>query len=64
MKQFTQNVSRKPDFKLSALNKTNEHKGKVGAAWKNPDGTISIALDPFVALSANDNLLITLFPNE
>ena len=38
-------------------------KGKVGAAWSNPDGTISIRLNPFIMLDgSNPKLVLTLFP--
>lgn len=54
---------RKPDYDVSALNKDNERKGKIGAAWANPDGTISIVLNTFIVLdTGRDNLLITMFP--
>jgi len=58
-------MSRPPDFKLKAMNKaTNEKSPKVGAAWKNTDGSISIDLDAFVILTASPDLVLTLFPNE
>lgn len=57
-------IGRQPDYKLSALNKDTEHKGNIGCAWINANGTISIKLNPFVVLSASQNLAITLFPND
>lgn len=54
--------ARKPDYRVSALNKATSVKGSVGAAWLNEDGTISIVLDPFIVLNDSPNLLITLFP--
>lgn len=57
-------IGRKPDYKLSVLSKSNEHKGNVGVAWENKDGSISIKLNPFVTLAAIQELIITLFPNE
>jgi hypothetical protein len=44
-------TKRKPDFKISALNKRTEERGAVGAGWLNENGTISIVLDPFVTLT-------------
>ena len=55
---------KKPDWNLSAMDPENICKGKVGAGWSNDDGTISMKLDPFVTLSAMDNLKIKLFPYE
>ena len=57
-------VGRQPDYKLSALCKGNEHKGNVGVAWKNANGTIAIKLNAFVVLDANQDLVLTLFLNE
>ena len=54
-------IGRIPDYDLSVLSKSNEHKGKVGVGWINQDGSISIKLNPFVVLSASQDLLITLF---
>jgi hypothetical protein len=57
-------VGRTPDYTLSALNKSNEHKGKIGVAWNNSDGSITIKLNPFVVISAVQGLVINLFPYE
>jgi hypothetical protein len=58
-------MGRSPDFKLSALNKANDDRaGKLGAAWKNPDGSISIKLDPGTALIYNPDVIYTLFPAD
>ena len=54
--------SRSPDFNLKALNKATEEKGRVGAAWMNEDGSVSIVLDAFVNLAASPDLVLTLFP--
>lgn len=55
---------RKPDFWFKAMNKNTNQKAKVGAAWQNQDGSISIDLNPFVVLSAPvaTDLVLTLFP--
>ena len=58
---------RKPDYKLSATTRqgvTPVRKGQIGVAWANPDGSVAIKLDPFVVISAADNLVITLFPAD
>lgn len=59
-------LGRSPDFIVKAMNKDTDQKRKVGAAWANEDGTISIDLDAFTVLStvANPNIHITLFPND
>ncbi len=55
---------RPPDFNVSALVKSTDHKGRVGAGWVNADGTITVKLNPFVVLSAAQDTLITLFPAD
>lgn len=59
-------MARKPDFWLKAMDKSKErHKsGKIGAGWKNTDGSISIDLEPFVQLNGSKDLVLTLFPIE
>ena len=58
-------ASRTPDYHLKALNKrTGERTGKVGAAWRNEDGSVSIKLDMFVSLIYDPDLLLTLFVND
>lgn len=55
---------RQPDFILSVFDKQTEYKGRVGAAWLNEKGHISIKLNTCVVLRADENLMITLFPND
>lgn len=58
---------KKPDFRLSVTTREGapvQHKGAVGAGWLNKDGSISIRLPPFVVLSAADDLIVTLFPED
>lgn len=44
-------VGRKPDYRIAALNKvTDEKQARIGAAWVNPDGSISLVFDPFVTV--------------
>jgi hypothetical protein len=57
-------IGRIPDYILKAKVKDGEYKGKVGVAWINENETFTIRLDPFVVLSAKDELMITLFPND
>lgn len=58
-------MSRPPDFILKALNtRTDQRTGKIGAAWKNADGSIALKLDMFVTLASDPDLLITLFVND
>lgn len=57
-------MSRKPDYRLGAMNKSTDEKASVGAAWINEDGTISVTLQMFVTLRANKNLVLTLFPER
>ena len=54
--------SRSPDFKLMAMPRGNPKKGhRIGAGWKNDDGSVSIVLDHFVRLDGRDDIVITLF---
>lgn len=58
-------AGRKPDYRLAAMNKaTDEKNGNVGAGWTNPDGSISVVLQPFVAVQHDKNLVLTLFPQK
>lgn len=64
-------AGRKPDYVVKAMqqfvtgtSEVADMKGKVGAAWINSDGSISIDLNAFVVLTAHPDLHITLFPTE
>lgn len=54
---------RKPDYKIHALNKITEAKGEIGAAWANPDGTITLVFNAFVAVPVSGDVVITMFKN-
>lgn len=56
-------MSRKPDYRVDALNKKTDEKSIVGAGWANPDNTISVTLYSFIRLEGGKDLLVTLFPN-
>lgn len=53
---------RTPDYNVKAMMKDTGTKTRIGAAWINPNGTISMVLDPFISLQSSPALLITLFP--
>lgn len=62
---------KKPDYWLKAMDKSHPGKsfsGKVGVAWKNADGSISIDLEPFITLETvtrtPKELVLTLFARE
>lgn len=62
---------RKPDYWVKAMDKRVPGKAtssKVGAAWANEDGSISIDLNPFTTLETvsrtPQDLVITLFPRR
>lgn len=55
-------AQRQPDYELSMLDKATEQRGRVGAAWKNKDGRISIVLNPCVVLHSSGNMILNLFP--
>lgn len=51
-----------PTHKLKVLNKKTQRFTVAGAGWLKPDGRISIALNPCIVLSPDEDLVITLFP--
>lgn len=55
-------MSRKPDYNFRALNKATEERGRLGAAWNNQDGSITVVIDPFVVVPTGKQFLLTLFP--
>lgn len=55
-------TARKPDYWVKAMDKATNEKRKVGAAWSNPDGSISIDIDAFTQINSSPDLVITLFP--
>jgi hypothetical protein len=55
---------RPPDYQVSAWNHATDLKGRIGVAWLNASGRISLHLDPFVVIQGSQDLQITLFPNE
>lgn len=57
-------VSRTPDFDVKALKKNTNEKARIGAAWANEDGSVSIVLDAFVVVPSSPDLIITLFPRK
>lgn len=61
MAETSKPAPRQPDYTVNCLNKQNEAKGKIGAAWTNEDGSIRIVLDPFVVLPPSHLAVITLF---
>jgi hypothetical protein len=55
----------RPTHVIKVMDRSTGRKGgRVGAAWVNPDGSISIHLDTGVTLSWNDGLMITAFEND
>lgn len=57
----TKSGGRQPDYDLSFLNKDTGQKGRIGAAWSNPDGSISLTLNPMVTVPSDQNLVLKLF---
>lgn len=57
-------MSKKPDYLVRGLHKQTNKKGLIGAAWIKDQGRIAIAINPFVAIPINEDLVITLFPYE
>ena len=57
---------RKPDYNVGAVDKISGIKhSRVGAAWKQADGQISVKLNPFVVFDGTRmDIVLTLFPVE
>lgn len=53
---------RKPDYWVKAMSKATNEKRKIGAAWNNADGSVSVDIDAFTTLHGGPDLVITLFP--
>lgn len=57
-------MAKQPDYVIKALDKVTNEKGKIGAAWKNDDGRITIIFDAFVKVSVGKDFVITAFPEK
>lgn len=59
-------MSRSPEYDLCVIAPkvagVNEVKGRVGAGWIEPDGSVSIKLNACVTLNERDGLILRLFP--
>ena len=54
-----------PDYTVGGLNKTTgDRNAKLGAAWRNADGSITVKLDAFIVLHGGPDLLVRLFPRN
>jgi hypothetical protein len=58
-------MSRTPDYILKVMDKVTDAKsGKLGVAWVNEDGSLTIQVDPGVAISYTSTQVVKLFPND
>lgn len=58
-------IGRTPEWIVSVLDKQTDKKGRIGVAWDNEDGSISIKLNMCTVIDTRtQDLLITLFPND
>jgi hypothetical protein len=58
-------AGRQPDYNLSAMDKdSGDRNYQVGVAWKNPDGSINIKMNPCTKLEYDPGMMITLFPKD
>ena len=56
---------RPPDYIVKVMDKLTDAKsGRLGAAWDNADGSISIIMDPGTCLTYGPTLEIRLFTRE
>lgn len=53
-----------PSYFFHAMHKGTNEKSRIGSAWNQPDGSISIALNPFITLESHTELVLRLFPNR
>lgn len=63
---MSEGTGRKPDYNVGAVDKVSGFKhSRVGAAWKQGDGQISIKLNPFVVFDCTRmDIVLPLFPVE
>jgi hypothetical protein len=58
-------MARKPDYDLSLMDKKSGRKNpNAGGAWLNDDGSINIQVNPFINITDNPDMVITLFPRN
>lgn len=55
---------RAPDYIIKAMSRDGQLKQRVGAAWLNAEGSISLKLDAFVVLNGQNDPIITLFKKD
>lgn len=55
-------MASRPTHVLSVKEREGKGTCRVGVGWLNPDGSVSIQLNPCVVLSARDDVFISLFP--
>jgi hypothetical protein len=53
---------RPPTHLLKVKERDGKGKTTIGVGWLNEDGSMSIALNPCVALTSHDDVMINLFP--
>ncbi len=58
---MAESLRRTPDYRLKLKQRHGTGKTDAGVAWQRLDGSIAIALNPGIVLSAADDLLINLF---
>ena len=55
-------MSKKPDYRLKILNKTNDRRNNnAGAGWLNKDNSITLILNPGIQLTDSTDYVFTLF---
>lgn len=60
----TNEIGRKPEYRLKVKHKATNQTAQQGAGWVNPDGSITIKLDLCAILTSDPEILITLFPKD
>lgn len=56
---------RRPDFRVTALDRKTEHKGEIGVAWLEADGSISVRLNFLTVIDMRtQDLIIKMWPND
>ena len=52
----------KPTHRLKVMDKDTGYKVEAGAGWQNPDGSITVVMNPCINLTYAKNIVINLFP--
>jgi hypothetical protein len=55
-------LGRRPDYRIMALDKDTEERGELGAGWLKEDGSIYLKFNPFVTVPVGGRFSVAAFP--